>query len=131
MRSSQRKASRKTKPSKTAKRAYKRVGYCAIDSGQLLITDPAYVNQFKFDAGENRMELSKLGKGFQYSYSGCMAATMSRKMAGQLLGRTSQTSGSFYHAGVAVDPGFGDGLYPVYVEYEDGMIKSVTVRFFE
>jgi hypothetical protein len=143
MQQSPKKVSRQNKPGKTAKRAYKRIGYCAVDSGQLLITDPAYVNYFKLDADEEHIELSKQGKGFEYSYSGCMAATMSRKLAGQLLGRTLSeethklvrdgklpASRAFYHAGVAVNTGVGDGLYPVYVEYEDGMIKSVTVEFF-
>jgi hypothetical protein len=36
---------------------------------------------------------------------------------------------TFYHAGVAMDTGMGDGCYPVYVEYEKG-VKSVKVQFF-
>jgi hypothetical protein len=135
---------RKNKRRRTTARVYKKVGYCAVDSGQLIITDPGYLNHFKFDADEEHIELSKQGKDFEYSYSGCMAATMSQKGAGQLLGRTLSketqklvregklpASRAFYHAGVAVSTGVGDGRYPVYVEYEDGMIKSVKVQFFE
>jgi hypothetical protein len=30
-----------------------------------------------------------------------------------------------------VSTGMGDGIYPVYVEYENGMVRSVTVQFFD
>ncbi|MGH7599985.1 MAG: DUF4241 domain-containing protein [bacterium] len=125
---------------------YKRVGYCAVDSGQLIITDPAYLDHFKFDADDADKNLTELGNGFEYSYSGCMAATMSRKLAGQLVGwgwsKLSEdeqkfvragklaVSGAFDSAGVAVDTGFGDGVYPVYVEYKNGRIKTVKIEFF-
>ncbi len=32
--------------------------------------------------------------------------------------------------GVLVSTGYGDGLYPVFAEIEDGRVKSVTVDFF-
>jgi hypothetical protein len=112
----------------------------------LVITDPAYLYDFKCDVNDVP-ELEKMiehGKHFEYSYSGCMAATMSKKRAGQLVGgklskedqkRIRQgkplASGTFYHAGVAVNTGIGDGCYTVYVEYDNGIVKSVKVQFFE
>jgi hypothetical protein len=137
---------RKNKRRGATARAYKKVGYCAVDSGQLIITDPAYLHDFKFDTDDPHIfdRLARQGKEFEYSYSGCMAATMSKKQAGQLVKRIlskkrpktarkgkALASGTFYHAGVAVDTGMGDGCYPVYVEYENGMVKSVKVQFFE
>jgi len=140
------KTTRKNKPSKSPKRIYKRIGYCAVDSGQLIITDPAYLDNFKFDADGVDKNLTEQGKEFEYSYSGCMAATMSKKKAGQLVGwgwsklsedeqklvrnGKLQISGAFDQAGVALNTGFGDGVYPVYVEYKNGRIKSVKVEFF-
>ena len=31
--------------------------------------------------------------------------------------------------GVCVTTGYGDGEYPVYAEIEDGVVKSVTIKF--
>lgn len=32
--------------------------------------------------------------------------------------------------GLAISSGYGDGTYPVYVEYEDDRVKKVTIEFF-
>jgi hypothetical protein len=147
MRSSKRTTvARKNKRRRMTIRVYKRVGHCAVDSGQLVITDPAYLHEFKCDVNDipGLEKMIEHGKHFEYSYSGCMAATLSKKRAGQLVGGKlskkdqkriregkSLISGTFYHAGVAVHTGIGDGCYPVYVEYENGVVKSVKVQFFE
>jgi len=144
--SPKKKMPRPKKQSKPAKRTRKRIGYCAVDSGQLMITDPAYLKYFKFDADDTDKNLNGQSNGFEYTYSGCMAATMSRKLAGQLVGwewnrlsdderkfsraGKSIVSGAFDCAGVVSKTGFGDGVYPVYAEYENGWIKSVLVEFF-
>jgi|GEM_PF-1137978 len=143
------------------------VGYCGVDTGQLIITDPAYLREFRSDHPladdsmnekepftnfdkelKKRMKASKRNNGFAYSYSGCCAATKKSKTgAGQLVGWGWQklskeeeklaregklfAAGAFDTAGVAVQTGFGDGCYPVYVEYEGRTVKSVTVQFFE
>jgi hypothetical protein len=98
-----------------------------VDSGQVIITDPAHLHHFKsnhFDdskkSSTGRSRYGKKSKGFEYSYSGCCAAT-STGGAGQLAGMR----------GVAVSTGMGDGAYPIYVEYENGMINSVTVQFLD
>ena len=110
----------------TALAARRKVGYVGVDSGQVIITDPAYLEDFEsnnFDGSKKsatgRSRYGKKSKEFEYSYSGCCEATSTG--AGQLTGRR----------GVAVTTGMGDGIYPVYVEYENGMVRSVTVQFFD
>jgi hypothetical protein len=109
----------------TSLAARRKVGYVGVDSGQVIITDPAHLHDFEsnnFDdskkSSSGRSRYGKKGEVFEYSYSGCCAAT-SRGGAGQLTGMR----------GVAVSTGIGDGVYPIYVEYENGMISSVTVQF--
>jgi Protein of unknown function (DUF4241) len=111
----------------TALAARRKVGYVGVDSGQVIITDPAHLHDFEsnnFDGSKKsspgRSRYGKKSKGFEYSYSGCCAAT-STGGAGQLAGMR----------GVAVSTGMGDGAYPIYVEYENGMISSVTVQFLD
>jgi TIR domain/Protein of unknown function (DUF4241) len=111
----------------TALAARRKVGYVGVDSGQVIITDPAHLHDFEannFDGSKKsstgRSRYGKKSKGFEYSYSGCCAAT-STGGAGQLTGIR----------GVAVSTGMGDGAYPIYVEYENGMISSVTVQFLD
>jgi len=103
--------------------ARRKVGYVGVDSGQVIITDPCYLTEFvsnDFDGfKKSSTGRSQKSKEFEYSYSGCCEATSTG--AGQLTDRR----------GVAVSTGMGDGVYPVYVEYENGMIRSVTVQFFD
>ena len=95
--------------------------------GQVIITDPAHLHGFEpnnFDdskkSSSGRSRYGKKGKVFEYSYSGCCAAT-STGGAGQLTDMR----------GVAVSTGMADDVYPIYVEYVDGMISSVTVQFLD
>ena len=107
------------------------IGYVGVDSGQILIGDPAYLvdNQFtdnrsdSFDIGENR-------EGpYSHSYEGACNASLSESSAGILT----------FHSGIegsaaVCSSGFGDGQYPVYVEYSNEnewgvRVKSVTIDF--
>jgi len=106
--------------------ARRKVGYVGVDSGQVIITDPCYLEDFEsntFDGSKKsstgRSRSGKKSKEFEYSYSGCCEATSTG--AGQLTGKR----------GVAVSTGIGDGIYPVYVEYEHGIVRSATVQFFD
>ncbi len=121
------------------------VGYCGVDSGQLIITDPSYLREYNSNSQTDDSGIEQ--NGFEYSVAGCHAATDSKAGAGQLMGwgwkKLSKediklvkegklhASGAFNSAGVAVSTGFGDGNYPVYVEYESDRVKAVTVQFFE
>ncbi|MDQ3831049.1 MAG: DUF4241 domain-containing protein [Candidatus Tectomicrobia bacterium] len=84
----------------------KRVGYVAVDSGQLMIIDPCGVDLWD----EKR------------HYTRTCQITRQRKV-GQLTiqgGMTAVVSGT----------GFGDGRYPVYATFdEDGWIEKLEVVF--
>jgi hypothetical protein len=87
----------------TALTARRKVSYVGVDSGQVIITDPAHLHDFEsnnFDGSKKssprRSRYGKKSKGFEYSYSGCCAAT-STGGAGQLTGMR----------GVAVSTGMG------------------------
>lgn len=106
----------------TTKTNTKLVGYCAVDSGQILLTDPAYVGSF-LDGEEFQ---PTVGKSLHpYSYNGACGATLGEEQAGQLCFALGQPG-----AGVAVASGYGDGMYPVYAEYNsEGRIARVTIEF--
>lgn len=83
------------------------VGHVSVDSGQIILVDPCYVDD-----------------GLDY-YEVC-EVTLSDNHAGSWMNG---------HA-VATSTGYGDGSYPVYVEYEDcgswgKRVKSVTIEFLE
>jgi hypothetical protein len=85
------------------------IGHCGVDSGQILLIDPCYVYEDDF-------ALSQSPTGLPYDE--CCRITLSDDGAGQ-------TSNS----GVVTSTAWGDGNYPVYAEYKDGRIVSVTIKF--
>lgn len=96
------------------------VGHCGVDSGQILLADPCYINSFK--DGETFAPAEAVDGQYPFSYNGACGATLSDKSAGQLGNAT----------GVAVSSGWGDGVYPVYADYDhDGKITSVTIVFLD
>lgn len=83
------------------------IGWCAVDSGQIVITDPSYLTDWK----NNKMGDTGLG---DYSWSGACATTLTDKSAGQLNFPAGHAG-----AGVVARTGLGDGYYPVYATYAD------------
>lgn len=109
--------------SKSKNRTRKLVGVCAVDSGQIMLTDPCYVKYF-VDGEEYAPTVSE--ETHPYSYNGACGASLSEAGGGQLrfgLGHAG--------AGVCVSTGIGDGLFPVYLEYDEeyGELMSVTIQF--
>ena len=89
------------------------MGMVAVDSGQLLITDPCYI--------DSDWENEKIGasQNMNYSYSGTCEVTESEKGYGQLKSKKGNEG-----AGIAFGTAFGDGMYPVYGEkYNDKIIR--------
>lgn len=97
------------------------IGQFAVDSGQAMIGDPCYLDTWKhwgseiesgipFDEHKNR-------KG-EYGYLGACEATLGKGF-GTLQGFTS----------VVFRTGYGDGIYPVYAEMDDGIVSKVIIDF--
>jgi len=85
----------------------KQIGFIAVDSGQILITDPGYLN----DWGKEGFGEAEIG---HYSYGGACSTTLAEGQAGQLNFKAGHAG-----AGVVSSSGYGDGLYPVYAHYEE------------
>lgn len=101
------------------------IGEVAVDSGQLMVTDPCYVDpdwqHEPFSVGEH-VERSE-DTLFHYSYDGACRATLSGGGHGELA-----FAGGHAGAGVAFSTAWGDGFYPVYAEKHDGRIVRVYVN---
>ena len=92
------------------------VGSFSVDSGQAMVGDPCYLDKWQTNEGEP-FELD--GKQGDYSYLGACATTIS-----QTAGELGQGSS------VVFNTGYGDGVYPVYVQYNDeGRVAQVVIDF--
>jgi hypothetical protein len=109
------------------------LGDVAVDSGQLMVTDPCYIDQewksMDVDGGND----SKPGASRPdiahhqdtlppYSYNGAMRATLGNGY-GELAFQLGHAG-----AGVVFGTAWGDGMYPVYGEMHDGRIVRVYVN---
>lgn len=85
----------------------KLIGYVAVDSGQVLITDPGYLSSW------GKEGFGEAGEG-HYSYGGACSTTLAVGSAGQLNFKAGHAG-----AGVVSSSGYGDGMYPVYAHFEE------------
>jgi hypothetical protein len=91
----------------------KQVGNVFVDSGQIMIGDPCYINKDWSD----EFATDKPG---EFSYAGACTATLSEQGYGVLGGGT----------GFACSTRWGDGNYPVFAEFDHtGRVISLTVHF--
>jgi Protein of unknown function (DUF4241) len=91
-------------------------GYFSVDSGQAMVGDPCYLDNWDTNKGD---DWAIEGKEGQYSYHGASATTIA-KAYGELGNATA----------VVFNTGYGDGLYPVYVELnDDGRVSKVLIDF--
>lgn len=110
-------------PPKSIEVAY--IGEVAVDSGQLMVTDPCYIDQewrqeeFLLVTDQERTEETV----FNYSYNGACNATLNGGGHGELAFELGHAG-----AGVAFLTAWGDGMYPVYAEKHDGRIVRVYVN---
>lgn len=94
-----------------------RIGRIAVDSGQAMVGDPCYLDEW--DTNKND-EWNLEGKVGEYSYQGASATTLTDLASGEL---------GFGNA-VVFSTGYGDGLYPVYALINDeGRIEKVVIDF--
>jgi Protein of unknown function (DUF4241) len=90
-------------------------GYFSVDSGQAMVGDPCYLDDW--DTNKND-EWNLEGKEGEYSYHGSSATTLSKQF------------GSLGFNAVVFSTGYGDGLYPVYVKLnDDGRVSMVVIDF--
>jgi len=92
------------------------IGEVGIDSGQILLIDPCYIDSNWVKSEEGKGEY---GGG---SYEDCCKVTLGDKSAGEV-----KSIG-----GVASETGYGDGVYPVYAKYDRrGRITEIRIVFEE
>jgi Protein of unknown function (DUF4241) len=90
-------------------------GYFAVDSGQAMVGDPCYLSDWDTNK-DDEWELE--GKIGQYSYQGASATTIANSF------------GELGNSAVVFSTGYGDGLYPVYVQInDDGRVSKVVIDF--
>ena len=91
-------------------------GHFAVDSGQAMVGDPCYIDNW--DTNKND-EWNIEGKVGQYSYHGASATTLANSYGELGIG-----------SAVVFNTGYGDGLYPVYVQInDDGRVSKVVIDF--
>jgi len=93
------------------------LGHFSVDSGQVMIGDPTYLDDFKND------DYKEDGLQNEYSYSGACATTTTKQNGGELLANGVSLA-------VVSSTGMGDGIYPVHAIKENGRIKEITIKFF-
>lgn len=98
-----------------------KIGEVLVDSGQLLITDPAYLDRLWKEEPYVGQSPSPVG-GFRYSYGGACDATLSVGY-GELLAEQGHVT-----AGVVFSTAFGDGIYPIYGEKHEGRMMRIYVN---
>lgn len=93
------------------------IGSFAVDSGQAMVGDPCYLDQWKTDEG---LEWNLEGKVGQYSYQGASATTLENTGTMELGGGLA----------VAFSTGYGDGSYPVWAKFDEaGRIEKIVIEF--
>lgn len=94
-------------------------GSFAVDSGQAMVGDPCYLDEWK--KWEEGTEFDHAAHAGEYGYLGACGVTLKDNF-GQL-GNASA---------VVFSTGYGDGLYPVYVQLnDDGRVSKVIIDFEE
>ena len=86
----------------------KLIGYCGVDSGQILLIDPCYVWDDNFTG---------IGEPTGGNYDAACRITLSDQQAGEVAG------------GVVTSTAYGDGSYPVTATYSGNRIVSITIDF--
>lgn len=91
-------------------------GSFGVDSGQAMVGDPCYLDNWDTNKNDEWDIDNKVG---QYSYHGASATTLANSY-----GEIGNSSA------VVFSTGYGDGVYPVYVEMNsDGRVSKVVIDF--
>jgi len=96
------------------------IGHVGVDSGQLLVCDPSYIDS----EWELEEDFDPVNPKHNFSYNACVKETLSDKGYGQLNYKLGHAG-----VGVAFQSGYGDGIYPVYAKRNnDGRIIEITIK---
>ena len=87
------------------------LGHVSVDSGQLILVDPAYLRDWK----DGEFDLEKRPNN---SYAECCLKSLSVQGGGQV----------FNDLAVCFSTGWGDGTYPVFATKQDGRIVKVELE---
>lgn len=104
----------------------RKLGVVGVDSGQLMICDPCYLesewkNEKTIDFTNPKILEKHKGK---FSYNGCGEATLGPNSSGQLNYNMGHPG-----AGVVFASGYGDGTYPVIGWFnEEGRCVKVEIE---
>lgn len=93
-------------------------GYFTVDSGQAMIGDPCYLDEWKpWNSEEDNFKdhVNKIG---EYGYLGACNATLTNSYGTVGNGR-----------GVVLSTGWGDGMYPVYIHMDEGRPMMAIIDF--
>lgn len=91
-------------------------GSFTVDSGQAMVGDPCYLNNYDPNTNEDWNLEGKIG---QYSYQGISATTLAKDF-----GEIGEGNA------VAFSTGYGDGVYPVYVKLDqDNRVVMAVIDF--
>jgi hypothetical protein len=92
------------------------VGHFSVDSGQAMVGDPCYLDDWSTNEGD---DWNLEGKAGEYSYHGASATTIENNYGELGLAKA-----------VVFSTGFGDGIYPVYAELTDeGQVARIVIEF--
>ena len=95
------------------------IGEFSVDSGQAMVGDPCYLDEWKPWNSEENNFADHVNKKGEYGYLGACEATL-----GKGFGQLGEASA------VAFSTGYGDGLYPVYAQINDeGRVALVVIDF--
>jgi hypothetical protein len=95
-----------------------KIGSIAVDSGQIMIIDPCYINA-DFAKEFDHSTKGQDQESYEMNYDGCCNATLSSKGYGTI-GDLAIACGTLY----------GDGEYPVYAELDrNGRVRALTIDF--
>ena len=94
------------------------IGEFSVDSGQAIVGDPCYLDEWENWDNDEPFDNHVQKKG-QYGYLGACGVTLTQGYGILGMGRA-----------VAFTTGYGDGLYPVYAEFdENGRVAKVVIDF--
>jgi hypothetical protein len=91
-------------------------GMFTVDSGQAMVGDPCYLDDWDNNTNDEWNLEGKLG---EYSFQGASAVTLSKNYGEVGISKA-----------VVFSTGYGDGVYPVYVKLnDDGRVSMVVIDF--